>query len=153
MLFLYSIILSIISYLGYSQVYEGNNASLIIPGCSKVWIQQNSSIPAFIEFKPQNQIIVSDFKNWVSETFNLDKRYDFILIDTSTDEIGYTHYKYREYYSGYPIEKAIYIIHAINGKISSMNGLLFDKINVDLNYTLQESQALNNALKSIHADL
>src|SRR3954451_10470397 len=44
------------------------------------------------------------------------------LLRSSTDEIGYTNYRYQQIINGIPVEDAMYIVHVKGGKVLSENG-------------------------------
>lgn len=135
----------------FGQKYITGNSDQGIPGSNKILKNENTNIPSYIGFKDGINVPVAEFKNWMATTFKLDYRFDFKLLKQSEDELGYTKYKYQEYFSGYPVELGIYIVHSKNGRIVSMNGLVYDKIEINLYSTMQEATALNAALNYIGA--
>ena len=47
-----------------------------------------------------------------------------VLVKIKEDNLGMKHYRYQQYYSGYRIEGAEYILHTLNGQMKSANGHL-----------------------------
>ena len=39
-----------------------------------------------------------------------------------TDELGFTHARHSQYYKGIPVEYGVYVVHARNGAIETLNG-------------------------------
>lgn len=39
-----------------------------------------------------------------------------------TDELGFTHTRHSQYYKGIPVEYGVYVVHARNGAIETLNG-------------------------------
>ncbi|MEP7171240.1 MAG: M4 family metallopeptidase, partial [Bacteroidota bacterium] len=75
----------------------------------------------------------------------------FKLLNKSTDQVGITHYRYQQTLKGIPVEGTMYIVHVKNNLITSMNGLLFDKMNTSASASLSKVVALTNAINDLNA--
>ena len=67
------------------------------------------------------------------------------------DDIGYTHTRYQVQYNNIPVHNAVIVTHAIDGKISSVNGDLSAIQTPANNVVLNEKSALQKALAKINA--
>lgn len=150
-LFVLSIVL-LISFSDYSQEYSGRNADLIISGADQILLDTFTSIPAYLEFNPKHRVLFDNFKSWIKINFHMNDLFEFRLFDSFSDALGYKHYRFQEYYSGYLVDKAIYIVHTLNGKVVSMNGRVFNGIQVELRTNLSDHEALSIILGNIKAE-
>src|SRR4051812_42512359 len=75
------------------------------------------------------------------------------LLRSSTDEIGYTNYRYQQIINGIPVEDAMYIVHVKGGKVLSENGRWAKDYpnNLAAGAVLSEKASLQNALNKINA--
>lgn len=71
----------------------------------------------------------------------LNEHDDLKLIATTTDELGFKHYRYQQYYKGIPIEGAVYLMHEKDEKVSLANGQLIKNLNLTSQPTLSEDDA------------
>lgn len=147
-----SFILVFSAHLSFSGEFAGKQASDIIPGTKYLMFYPTTNIPAFIKFNDETNIRPDEFLNWMTSTFKLDFRYEFRLFRQTNDDLGYTHYKYVQYFAGYPLDRTTYIVHAKGGRIVSMNGCAYDKVETDLKIILKEAEALKKALNYIGAE-
>lgn len=88
---------------------------------------------------------------------NLPAEADLQMISQETDGLGFTHHRYQEWFAGYPIEDAIYIVHEKNGEIKAINGVLAQNFPAELlqakSNNISFEQALSAAKNHIGADL
>ena len=73
------------------------------------------------------------------------------LQQTQTDELGFTHERYSQYYRGVLVEGGTYLVHARQQKIESLNGHLLPVKSVKTVASLDEATALSRALANVHA--
>ncbi|HTN47670.1 MAG TPA: M4 family metallopeptidase [Flavipsychrobacter sp.] len=78
--------------------------------------------------------------------FQLDSRYSFQLMSTLKDDLGFTHYRYRQYCNHIPVEGSMWILHEKGGKIQSVNGDIFDIRSRNKTAAISEEAALNSAM-------
>jgi len=76
---------------------------------------------------------------------------DLRCIKSETDEIGYTHQKYQQYYKGIKVEGAEYLLHSKGGNIHTINGLFADVKLTDVRPKIDSTKALSTVLKIINA--
>ncbi len=101
---------------------------------------------------------------WLKDNLlKLSGDYDFKLIKTTNDNLGYTHYKYQEYFKGVKINNAVYSIHTKNGFVESANGEYYKNIESDLRsitpkntfqagYSKLKTQFLAKDVESVNTD-
>ncbi len=111
-----------------------------------------SQIPSFVVFKPEHQpVFKTDFESWFKEQMGEDGTFGLKLLTQETDQIGYTHYRYQQLYNNFPVENTMYLVHVKEGKIVSMNGLLYHHFNTISKQNITEAEALKKALAYINA--
>jgi Zn-dependent metalloprotease len=135
----------------FPKVSKGTEASTKVPGSRFLVEGKFSDIPSLINMRKDEAIPEAGFKQWFKSEFNLDAGYDLQLVRSETDQLGFTHHRYQQTYMGYPVEWAIYIAHAKNSKVATLNGDAFDKIPVVTAPVLTETQALTAAMDHVSA--
>jgi Zn-dependent metalloprotease len=149
-LFLIVLILFVSTRLA-AQVLTGAEAEKRIRGSEAVLPGEVSSVPKYVKFKAADAFSVSEFPMWASTVLRMSKENSFKLLNTTSDKIGFTHYRYQQYYNNIPVEGTMYILHSKDGKVMSMNGELLDDIVAEAAASVSESAALASALSSVHA--
>ena len=77
----------------------------------------------------------------------------FKLTRREGDNIGFTHYRYQQYYKNIKVEGAEYILHYKTGELTKGNGYLALNITLGVIPTVSESEALKKALLTVPAKL
>lgn len=148
--FLIILILSI-SYGSFAQVFTGSKANDNIPGADIVRLKEFTAVPDFVRFRTGKQLPEASFEKWISQFFQSDffelKAYKIENIQTNEKLT-----RYRLHYKGIPVEFATYITRVENQKISSVNGVLPDELNINTSASVSESSALTKALDYIGAE-
>ncbi|HNW70774.1 MAG TPA: M4 family metallopeptidase [Bacteroidales bacterium] len=135
----------------FSQTYTGKEARSVLPGAAMVVKDQQFSIPTFFTFSEGSEISFSEWETWFKNHFKISPDFGLQLLRTENDKLGFTHYRYQQTYKGFPIYSNIFIIHAKNDLVVSMNGQLFDNMNVPVSITLSEQEALEKSLSYVNA--
>ena len=68
-----------------------------------------------------------------------------------TDQLGFVHEKYQQYYKGLKVEHAIYTLHARQGKVQSMSGKVERIQHLNVRPSLAPAAALRSALAFVGA--
>lgn len=84
---------------------------------------------------------------------NLSKNEWLSSVSIKTDELGYTHSRFQQYYKDLPIEGAIYIMHEKNNKVTQANGKLVRDLDLSTVPAINKKDALEQALQYIDATL
>jgi len=66
-----------------------------------------------------------------------------------TEKLGIRHYFFQQYYKGFPIEGARYVVHQKNGRVYAANGIIVTDINTDSQSKITKNQALQYALQAL----
>jgi len=73
------------------------------------------------------------------------------LWKTSQDELGQTHYRYKQYYKGIPVEGTEYIVHTDQEVVWLCHGNIVENLVIDVKPNITEEKALELALSFIDA--
>lgn len=138
-----------------AQEYFNTEAEKYIRGAEHIRYTEFTDIPDFIRMKPGNEIPFSGFVLWAkTNLFAGNPAYDLILFQTNQDDIGFTHYRYKQIYKGTVVEGAVLNVHSRNGRIVSLNGRLANIAETQgETRTMNEQTALDFALAHINASL
>ncbi len=116
---------------------------------SSVGYAQNQQ--KFIKFDSSQQKSISNAKQIIKQSFKLSSNNNLIKTKSESDQIGFTHEKYQQYYKGIKVEFATFNVHAKNSTIVSMNGEFFDTSNIKVNPKLSEERGFQSALNYVGA--
>ena len=83
------------------------------------------------------------FNDW----FNLNPNHSFQQISEKTDNLGFTHTNFQQYYKGTAIEGSIVMLHSKNGVVSSVNGNISDFSDIKTQISISSEQAKNIAMQ------
>lgn len=90
------------------------------------------------------------FKN--KELFDLQNADEMELIGTFNDNLGYSHYRFRQLHNGFPVEGAEYTIHSSGGKAISGNGKIIRGMKHNSGIALNPGNAVQKALTYVGAE-
>jgi bacillolysin len=100
----------------------------------------------WINIKPDIRISATSFfvneKNALGLSFNDEMR----LFKTETDKIGFTHYRYYQYNSGYRILGAEFFLHEKDGRLITANGKMVKGLYKNIVINISANDALQKAL-------
>ena len=85
----------------------------------------------------------------LNSLMNLNQDYSFKNMSDNTDKLGYTHFKYQQYYKGIEIDGGLLLIHSKNGLVTSINGKVAEFDNLDIQATISKNDAENIAKNSL----
>lgn len=142
-----------ISSVQAERVLRDREASETIPGTDVIRFKDFSTVPAYIRFKPESRIAFDTWQDWVQmRYFKSNDDINFQLIGMEHDQLGMVHYRYKQVSQGFPLEFGIWIVHTLNGQVTSMNGELFDEV-PKFNPSMNEAVALQAALNEVGANI
>jgi len=137
--------------------YQGSDAEAYVVGSEKVVINPKNKSLAFVILKNSSYIEEKDHLNWVkTNVLKLNSDYELVLYKTEKDELGYTHYRYREFYKGIKVEHGVYYVHAKNGRVISANGEFYPNISQNIstiNAAVSSKDALQKAKSAFNSPL
>ncbi|MBN2682622.1 MAG: M4 family metallopeptidase [Bacteroidales bacterium] len=149
---LFLILILLISYCSFSQVFTGSKANEIINGAEVVKLKDFSSIPDFVRFREGKQVQEVYFEKWISHFFP-NGNFELKAFQKENTAKNEQLTRYRLYYKGVPVEFATYITRSENEKINSINGTLPDNISISINPSISEFSALEKAKEYIGAEV
>lgn len=120
-------------------------------GLSKIAIIQQDG--NWIEMLPDSRIETGQFFEKFLADLGLDENYHFELLDSSNDDLGYTHFRYQENFNGHPVEGGTYILHVKDGFVSHANGKLIKGILDSDQMTVSAENALAIAKNHVGSGL
>src|ERR1043165_4361891 len=153
------LLLAVISILifsfSYSQnkILTGREAEKIVKGCDKVILNDSRKTVSFIHLAKGNSIDVKTNGSWLRDALSLKRGENVALYKTEKDNIGYTHFRYRETYMNVTVQYGVYYVHSLSGKIVSANGEWYANINLSTKPQLSPLQAYQAALDNVHANV
>lgn len=112
---------------------------------------QNTSLPYFIKFNPDQNIKEEGFTSWINHALDLPDNITFKAYDVNKDDLNITHTRYKEYINNFPVEGSMIITHSKDGRLYSVNGDYFLNVNTHPFASITESNALESALKKVNA--
>lgn len=129
----------------------GADAASIWPGAEHVWLKQENTIPAFIQFRQGQEPTEQAFFAVLQKLYQLPANYSFNQIGLEKDQLGWEHKRMQVMVNGVAINNGIFILHLVNGKVKKYNGYLFKNVVLSTAPTVSEANALNSALANINA--
>ncbi|MEO1261558.1 MAG: M4 family metallopeptidase [Bacteroidota bacterium] len=69
------------------------------------------------------------------------------LYRVDEDNIGFTHYRYQQYFNGIKVQGSQLLVHEKGGLVKTLNGKLTRRLNTDVNAKITREKAIENALK------
>lgn len=150
----YTLLLALIVFLpnlSKSQEYYGAAANKIYNNADIVRKNiQNGNIN-YILFKNPVKPEKNNEVEIIKKLFNLNDNYSFSLINTISDELGYTHLRYQINYKNIPVLGSVIILHIKENLIFSLNGEIYKINDSSIKNFLSEKTCLTKALETINA--
>ncbi|GAA3974189.1 M4 family metallopeptidase [Hymenobacter antarcticus] len=119
---------------------------------SKVLGEDNQ--PVLVQFNAEGKMAYrgADANQVLRQELGLTTADQMVARTAETDQLGFTHQKFAQYYQGIRVEHADYTVHAKGGAIESISGD-FEKISkLNITPSLGESAALTQALAHVGAN-
>src|ERR1700733_1660493 len=93
------------------EILSAEKSNELAPGSELVRTSKHSPVPDFIRFSSGNEISPQQLIPYLKKYFKMNSSFGFILLNTCTDKIGITHYRYQETLNSIPVEGTMYIVH------------------------------------------
>jgi Zn-dependent metalloprotease len=132
-------------------VYKGVHADEKLNGATVYRENQFSNIPSYVAFDESHQVNLEVFTSYLKKIFKLDAQLGFVETSRETDKLGMVHVRFRQTLNGHPIDGTFYIAHCRNGKVVSMNGKIYNGLDLPAAPSISETSALANAKDYIGA--
>lgn len=118
----------------------------------KYSIQSNSiGTPSQIKFSKESDIQADEIFSLLSDDFGFSEDDEYRLYKTEQDNIGFTHYRYQQYYKGVPVDGGEYLVHEKDGTVNTANGNFYTGFDIDVNPSITEPDGLEMALGFVTA--
>lgn len=94
---------------------------------------------------------ISKSKQLLQQLHALEQDEEFVLTESKTDELGFTHHYFNQYYKGIRVAYSSYSVHGRNNVINTVNGTYNKVGKVATVAELTEKEALDYATRFINA--
>lgn len=131
--------------------FQGGAADLQVSGAEQLVINDNRNTIQFVRYRPDAQPVVGDMVTYLKTLLKTDANTGFNLYATETDQIGWTHYRFRQTYKNIEVEDGVFYIHTLGGKIVSANGEMYAPVQANVNGAVTAQQAEQTAYAELHA--
>lgn len=111
--------------------------------------KKDRQFPSFIQVS--ENIAPSKSEGVFRKHFHLESTDELRQLDTRTDELGFHHQRYQQYYQGIPVEGGVVAVHALDGVIQTVTGNYFNVFDLEVRPTLSKEQGLQAALDAVNA--
>lgn len=105
----------------------------------------------FIYYKDEIPLPPATFFEDHGVAFGLTHDDEMVLIETTADNFGWVHHKYKQYYLGLPVSNGLHVLHSYNNQVIMSNGNIEALSAVTGIPILPEQLALTEALEEINA--
>jgi Zn-dependent metalloprotease len=106
----------------------------------------------FITYKSDNPITAENLVKLYKSDLGLSPKDALIEKKRETDKIGFTHYRYQQFYNGVEVYGSQYLIHEKNQKIISSNGKLVSGVTQSSSASLKSKDAVQKAITHVNAE-
>lgn len=132
-------------------VLKGKEAKKQIAGAKEIFYNSTNQPPVFIKFETGKAPLAKNLETQLLKWYNLKKPYGFKLAASTTDKLGFTHYRFEQFYQGYPVKNKVIYVHVKHKKIVSINGDISNNLNEMFSFKLDFLNALVLSKKYIGA--
>ena len=107
----------------------------------------------FAEVQKDSAITIKESKQFLKKLHTMESAEEFVLAKTKTDELGFTHQYFDQYYNGVRVAYSNYSVHGKDDVINTANGT-YNKIGKVVTVAkLSEREALDYAVRFIDAEV
>ena len=115
-------------------------------------IAKGGSTPDWVDFREGTAVNPTTVFTDLKDAFELSERDNMKSVKNEKDDIGFTHYRYQQYYKNLPVVYGEFIVHQnAEGFTQSANGRLIKGLKLGNTPSLSENQALSAALGYMNA--
>jgi Zn-dependent metalloprotease len=115
-------------------------------------IAVDSGIPGWVDFKTESRLDPVSLLNTNKSAFGLTEKDEARLVRQESDQLGFTHYRFNQYFEEVEVEGAEFLVHSRNGIAEKGNGALATGLGLSTNPSIQPAQALQIALDFVGAE-
>ena len=107
--------------------------------------KSEKGVPSFIRFDANTDVNHENFFEKLKDEFGFQADDKFLLLKTTKDKMGFTHYKYNQQYKGIVVHGVQYIIHEKNAVATAANGKFIPTLSLNINPTVSKDEAVKKA--------
>ncbi len=94
----------------------------------------------------------TDFIQKYQADFQLTEADELRRYRSETDELGFTHHRYQQYYKGLKVIGGELLFHEKNGRVRTINGQVAQQLNVEVIPSISKEKAIQIALEEVPAE-
>ena len=148
-------LLSLSLLLGVSviaQTFRGAVANTKVSGTQEVRINENTNLPDYIEFRQGKELNINQIDSWLKRIYQLPENCGFVEINRMSDQMGFTHIRYRQTVNQIPVHDAMFMVHIKGNNVYIINGTITPNAASATQKSISEKQALKFALDKVGAN-
>jgi Zn-dependent metalloprotease len=107
--------------------------------------------PELISFRPEKAYALTQAPQMLREQLGLSPEDQLRATTADTDQLGFQHQKFQQFYKGVKVEHATYSVHARQGKVETISGHVEKLSGLSTTPALSEARALESALAFVGA--
>ena len=107
---------------------------------------KNGSVSA--QLQKQN-LTKSSLEQQFHKMLGLSSDYTFVQVSDRTDNLGFTHYGFQQYYKGIVVDGALLLVHTKNGLVRTMNGRIANFATVNTQVSIKADRAKELAMQNL----
>ncbi len=93
----------------------------------------------------------TEVRDYLKTIFSLQEEDNLVLLKTTTDNLGFTHYRYQQVYNGLNVEGRTVTLHVKEGMIKNVTSNFVKVRNLDTSPRISAAQGLQTALDKVNA--
>lgn len=105
----------------------------------------------FLSYKSDRPLTLDNLLKLYKKDLDLSKNDELITLKKETDQLGFTHYRFQQYYNGVEVFGSQYLVHEKNQQVVSSNGKLVSGITANNSVVLSTKDAIENAIAHVNA--
>ncbi len=142
----------LLSSASYAQILTGPAASNRVKGAEMLKINAHRNTIDFVRINASFRIEESNHFKWLNtDLLKLRGKSTLLLSKKESDKDGFTHYKYKQFFNGIPVEYSTYTAHCKDGRLVNANGEYYDQIIVSTQPSITKEVAFQKSLAFINA--
>ncbi len=149
--FTFLIILFVSPVVYGQQILTGSQAKNLVSNTELIRTSAYGKIPSFIKYEAGAQPNTLEYLSHIEKNLKLSANMGLRLISESTDNLGFTHFKYQETYNGIDLESTFWMVHSKNGSVYSQNGFIHRGITSSEGASITAEQSLQYAMNHVNA--
>ncbi|RDC66444.1 M4 family metallopeptidase [Adhaeribacter pallidiroseus] len=110
------------------------------PGYS---IEQREDLIVITFNKNNTKVTAKNFFQEFKDILSLKTDDHFVFINSKNDNLGFTHYRYDQFYKGVPVMGGQFLIHEKDGKLDFVNGKFYQGLNIDVRPAMTKEKAIS----------